>query len=439
MVAHNYPLRELTRLLERNRKAESVGVFSVCSANPFVLKTAIQCALETGGLLIIESTSNQVNQFGGYTSMKPADFSAYVSNLAQELGLPSAQVCLGADHAGPNPWQHENSHVAMGKAKTLIRDSVLAGYQKIHLDASMRCADDDPNLPLPPDISADRASQLCEAAEAATTSANENLTPPVYIIGTEVPIPGGTQDPNESPRVTTVDAARQTLELTKEAFLRRGLEDAWNRVVAMVVQPGVEFGDQLVHTFDPANTTGLSRFIEIETKLVFEAHSTDYQSRSALKQLVASHFAILKVGPALTFAFREALFALAHVEKEIALLHSDIRESQLLKVLEETMLAQPEHWKHHYRGSNPEQALARKYSLSDRSRYYWDTAGLQTAIDQLIHNLEKSSVPLGLVSQYLPAQFVKIQEDRLDKNPTSWIADKISVVLDDYVFACSLP
>lgn len=46
--------------------------------------------------------------------------------------------------------------------------------------------------------------------------------------------------------------------------------------------------------------------------LVFEAHSTDYQTKEAYKQLVHDHFAILKVGPALTFAMRGFIRTLLH-------------------------------------------------------------------------------------------------------------------------------
>ena len=56
--------------------------------------------------------------------------------------------------------------------------------------------------------------------------------------------------------------------------------------------------------------------IEQYDRLIFEAHSTDYQTPAALAALVRDHFAILKVGPALTFALREALWALDCIERE---------------------------------------------------------------------------------------------------------------------------
>jgi D-tagatose-1,6-bisphosphate aldolase subunit GatZ/KbaZ len=79
--------------------------------------------------------------------------------------------------------------------------------------------------------------------------------------------------------------------------------------------------------------------------LVFEAHSTDYQTPQALQQLVRDHFAILKVGPALTFAMREALFALAAIEEELLPAH---KRSGLRNVMENVMLDRPDFWQSHY-------------------------------------------------------------------------------------------
>ena len=85
----------------------------------------------------------------------------------------------------------------------------------------------------------------------------------------------------------------------------------------MVVQPGVEFGDEFVHDYRAESAQDLVKLIEGYPNLVYEAHSTDYQTRQNLAHLVRDHFAFLKVGPALTFAFREAVFALVHMENEL--------------------------------------------------------------------------------------------------------------------------
>ncbi|MFL1089387.1 class II D-tagatose-bisphosphate aldolase non-catalytic subunit, partial [Acinetobacter baumannii] len=92
--------------------------------------------------VLIEATSNQVNQFGGYTGMQPADFRDFVYNIARTVGFPAERIILGGDHLGPNCWQDEPAAVAMEKSIDLIKAYVAAGFSKIHLDASMSCADD---------------------------------------------------------------------------------------------------------------------------------------------------------------------------------------------------------------------------------------------------------------------------------------------------------
>jgi len=108
----------------------------------------------------------------------------------------------------------------------------------------------------------------------------------------------------------------RTIAITKEAFAARGLHQAWERVIAVVVQPGVEFGNATVIPYDASRTKKLAAFAAAQGGRVYEAHSTDYQTPGALKEMVRDHFAILKVGPWMTFAYREAVFALEAVEKE---------------------------------------------------------------------------------------------------------------------------
>ena len=276
-----------------HKRGSPLGVYSICSANPFVLEASVQQALQDGSPLLIESTCNQVNQEGGYTGMTPSDFRDYIQGIADKSGLPRERLILGGDHLGPGPWQHEPVESAMAKARVLVRDCVRAGYTKIHLDASSKCADDPADSPLERSISARRTAELCLAAEESRKGLHYNGDAPYYVIGTEVPLPGGAQEGEDELAVTKVEDAQETIELTREAFRRAGLGTAWERVIAVVVQPGVEYGDDSLFVYDRQAAARLSRFIEPFEKLVFEAHSTDYQSRDTLRMLVKDHFAIL--------------------------------------------------------------------------------------------------------------------------------------------------
>ncbi len=291
------------------------------------------------------------------------------------------------------------------------------------------------NCPGPKNVSWNVA-ELCLAAEEAHCRLGSAQAAPGYVIGTEVPPPGGAQQGEHGPAVTTVEHAKETIDLTRNAFARRGLDAAWERVVAVVVQPGVEFGDHAVYEYDRQAAAGLSRFVESGDPLVFEAHSTDYQTRRALRALVEDHFAILKVGPALTFAFREAVFALAAIESEWLPARSGVELSEIRQVLDLAMLGRPVHWRKYYAGSESEVQFARKYSFSDRSRYYWPDARVQHSLARLFANLERYPAPLALLSQYLPVQYGRVREGSLRNAPRDLVCDRIRGVLADYAYAC---
>ena len=109
------------------------------------------------------------------------------------------------------------------------------------------------------------------------------------------------------------------------------------RVIAVVVQPGVDFGNSDVVQFDRAKAGGLVEALTDFPEIVFEAHSTDFQSLRSLSDLVECQFGLLKVGPELTFAFREALFAMAAMEAGLG----GIGGSAIVRALEGAMDRNP--------------------------------------------------------------------------------------------------
>lgn len=421
----------LDNIVSAQKQGQAVGIASICSAHPLVIEAALRHALANYSYVLIESTCNQVNQFGGYTGMKPRDFVGYVGNVAAKVGLSNDRILLGGDHLGPNPWQDEPADTAMTKAKALVRAYVQAGYTKIHLDASMKCADDDRKRPLPKAISAARAADMAAVAEETFAQSGRSAAPR-YVIGTEVPIPGGAQEHEATLTITRPEDAAETIEVTRDAFYQRGLGAAWERVVALVVQPGVEFGDDQIFAYDPEKAAALARFIEGNDRLVYEAHSTDYQTRAALGNLVRDHFAILKVGPALTFALREAIFALAMMEADWLGRRAGITLSNVRQVIEEAMLANPAYWQKYYHGDEAARRFARQFSFSDRIRYYWPQPQVQTAVTQLLRNLAERPLPLTLISQYMPAQYERIRTGKLTNSPREFIVDRVTAVLSDY-------
>ena len=419
----------MKEIISRHKAGEHLGICSVCSAHPLVIESALRFDLNTDSKVLIEATSNQVNQFGGYTGMKPADFRDFVYNIAQNIGFPRERLILGGDHLGPNCWQNEPAAEAMEKSVALIKAYVSAGFSKIHLDASMSCAGDP--IPLDPMTVAQRAAVLCQAAEeTATEEQKHQLT---YVIGTEVPVPGGEASTIGTVHVTREEDAARTLETHQVAFRALGLEDALTRVIAIVVQPGVEFDHTQIIHYQPQAAKALSAWIK-ETPMVYEAHSTDYQTRQAYRALVRDHYAILKVGPALTFALREAIFALAQMEN--ALIAPEQR-SQVLEVIDEVMLNEPDYWKKYYRPTWSQAMVDIHFSLSDRIRYYWPHPRIRQGVEKLISNLNDVELPLGLISQFLPVQFERLTEGTITASPHNLIIDKIQDVLRAYRFGCA--
>ena len=112
----------------------------------------------------------------------------------------------------------------MEEAKELVRQYVAAGFTKIHIDTSMKVADDDPNARLSDAVIARRGAELAIVAEEAYSKlreVNKNAVHPVYIVGSEVPIPGGSQDEVDTGvQVTKVDDFKKTVSVIVERGLK---------------------------------------------------------------------------------------------------------------------------------------------------------------------------------------------------------------------------
>jgi D-tagatose-1,6-bisphosphate aldolase subunit GatZ/KbaZ len=247
-------------------------------------------------------------------------------------------------------------------------------------------------------------------------------------------VPGGSKEKESFIRPTSPQGVKDTLAAMKEAFKKAGLEDAWERVIAVVAQPGVEFGDDHVFRYNREKAKSLSRSLDY-SPLVFEAHSTDYQTGQNLKHLVEDHFCILKVGPALSYAYREALFSLAKIEKELSFKIAS--PSNLEETAEKIMLEYCSgYWEKYYHGTEEEKRFARKFSLSDRIRYYWPHKQLAGAVEKLLDNLSADGIPLTLVSQYMPHLIMPLREGKIGKSPYDLVIAHIRCILELYSCSC---
>lgn len=420
--------RPLPRLVSERLTSWRAGVTSVCTAHPIAIEAALSLALRTGKRVLIEATCNQVNQEGGYTGMTPADFRKFVERIAARVGLDPSRVILGGDHLGPNPWKHLPADEAMQRAKALIEGCVRAGFAKLHLDTSMGCAGEP--AALADQVTAERAAALAKVAEGV----EGHGPPPVYIIGTEVPVPGGAQHALESLEVTRPEAALRTVEVHQKAFSEAGLEAAFERTIGVVVQPGVEFASTEVIPYKPEKARRLAGALADLPGFVFEAHSTDYQPAACLGALVTDGFAILKVGPWLTFAMREALYGLDCIAR---VLHPSPTDDGLPTAMEALMLREPGNWRKYYQGSSDEVRLQRHFSFSDRIRYYWPHPEAQAAVDRLFAKLGDRPIPEPLISQYLGGLYPEVVDGSLSARPRDLVLGAVLQVLRRYDHACS--
>ena len=380
---------DVQALVAKNRSGSPVALPSFCTASDVSLRAALGYAARCDLPVLIEATCNQVNQFGGYTGLTPRNAAERIRALAHGAGVAEERLVLGGDHLGPHPWRDQPIETAMSHAKTLVKDYVEAGFRKVHLDASMPCGGE----PTPSfELVAARAAELARVAEACAPDPS-TLS---YVIGTEVPVPGGEADDMSGVRVTTPERLAETIETHCAAFKAAGVSDAMDRVRAVVVQPGVDFSNDAIFHYDRAQASALTKALDQHGTIGFEAHSTDYQRTSALAELVQDHSVFLKVGPEITFRMREGLLALEQIAREL----SGDAAPPLRRTLLDVMQADPRHWQGYYAGSQADIEHQLIYSYSDRIRYYWDTEIVARAVGTLLALPQLGAIPATLASQY---------------------------------------
>ncbi|MGV1861547.1 class II D-tagatose-bisphosphate aldolase, non-catalytic subunit [Agrobacterium rhizogenes] len=415
--------------LARNRTAggPAIGVTSVCSAHPLVLRAALRYGRDKSSTVLIEATCNQVNHLGGYTGMTPSDFAALVFEIADDEQCPRELIVLGGDHLGPNPWRDLPAEAALAEAMKMVSAYVEAGFRKIHLDASMGCKGEP--AALDDETTAHRAARLASAAEEAASRVGGGK--PIYIIGTEVPPPGGADHALSAIEPTAASAARKTIDVHRKVFADAGLGDAFTRAIGLVVQPGVEFGNHNVIVYNRSRIDDLRAVLDAEPQFVFEAHSTDYQGGKPLRELVEDGFPILKVGPELTFVLREALYALDLIASDLLPAYG---QRPLYSAMEALLIAQPSNWSRHYHGTDAEKRWLRHYSLSDRIRYYWATPEARDAVGFLFESLEGVTIPMPLMWQHMPAAMSFADAPLTPEELVMW---RITKSLADYDYGCT--
>ena len=407
----------LKDIVTRNRAGERVAIPSICSAQPDVLRASMKWAERLDRPIVIEATSNQVNQDGGYTGKTARDFVADINDFAQAYGVDRDRITLGGDHIGPQAWRNMPPESAMEKARVLVQSYVEAGFQKIHLDCSEGCLDEPGQLD--DFTTAERTADLASICERASETPSLQ-----YVIGTEVPPPGGARaDESGDIPATAPESALKTLAAHEEAFTDRGLSDLKSRVAGLVVQPGVEFSPMLVHHFPIDRDPGLREVMMSWPSLCLEAHSTDYQRPDVFGRLAELGFAFQKVGPALTFAYRQALYA---IDFALQIQGKDIG---LIPSMEKIMTANPAYWQGHYPIGD---RVALHMGLADRIRYYWTHPDARQSVLDLREQASLHTFSDPLLQQVFSPQVLDRAETLSGTQVQRLIDAQIEIALDPY-------
>lgn len=401
----------LRNIIAQNRAGRTVAIPSVCSAQPDVLRASIAMAQRLDRQIVVEATSNQVNQDGGYTGITPLEFIGYVHGLADDAGADRERIIFGGDHLGPQAWRSMDAGAAMAKAEVLVRDYVAAGFGKIHLDCSEGCIGDPAQLS--DDVTAARSAQLARVC----SDAGDDL---LFVVGTEVPPPGGARmDEHAEIPPTHPAAARATLVAHDAAF-----GDLAPLIGGLVVQPGVEFSPTAVHPMPMDRDPHLLDALVDHPNVCLEAHSTDYQDPAVFPRLADLGFAFQKVGPALTFAYREALYALDRLRDPNGALEA---------AMEKVMLADPHQWQGHYSGDSDAVYQQRHFGLADRIRYYWPTPAAQAAVVELKQGFA-DTIPDATLANVFSADVLNRAEKLGGTQVQRLIDAQIEIALQPYFF-----
>jgi len=341
---------------------------SFCTANFNVIKILIIFAKHHNLPILLESTSNQVNQFGGYTGLTPKEFYKKISKLKKKIKINKKQVMIGADHLGPLPWKKFNSKVALKNAKTLIKKCIALKYDKIHIDSTIICKDDK---------SLNLNFIRSRSEEIFNTVPKKNIKDVFFVFGSEVPFAGGGN--NSKPKPSKLNNIKTDYSLYNSVL--KNLNINKKNKFSLVIEPGMAFSNSKVILPKLEKFRKRLSFSK-KNNFSYEAHSTDYQKLKTLKKLVKNNFRFLKVGPELTFYFYQAIKKMEEIEHMYCNKKSNI-EYELINAMQRD----DKYWKDYYKGTKNKIKFLKLNSYLDRMRYYWDSKKVKKSMNKLIKNI----------------------------------------------------
>jgi len=344
---------------------------SFCTSNIDVLNSILFFCHIKKLPCLIECTSNQVNQNGGYTNKNPKIFINEILNISKKINFDKNKLFLGGDHLGPLPWKNKNKDLAIKKSIVLIENFLKEEFCKIHIDTSIKCKDD---KYINNEIIFDRTSKILSHPKIKKKIKNKFI-----IIGTEVPLSGS----GDTEKVVVTKQKQIEDEVRKFRDILKSLKIK-NKLFGLVVEPGMKYNHSSI--LKP-NLSSFSKKKKLSKKnnFVYEAHSTDYQSQLILKKLVKNNFKFLKVGPELTYNYSRSLFLMHNIEKKIY----KKNDSNIKNILIASMKKKNKYWKNYYEKKNPKLLI---HSKLDRMRYYFNIKSVESSVKILKKNINQLNI-----------------------------------------------
>ena len=343
---------------------------SFCSSNSTVLNTLIKfCKLHNLPILI-ESTSNQVNQFGGYSNKTPNVFIKTVKQIARKENFNLKKLFFGGDHLGPLPWKNYNSQIAMQNSLKLVKSYLKAGYNKIHLDTSIKCLDD---KKINNQLVYNRTSFIFKKLNL-----KKYISKIFFVFGTEVPLSGGND--------TNIISQTSINQIKSEFLSFKKLLGIKKLKFAMVIEPGMKFMHNNIKKPNLINFVQKKKFSK-KNNFMYEAHSSDFQSLNTLKNLVKNNFKFLKVGPELTYNLTKSFLYMEKIEIKLIK-----KKSLFSKILFQHMNKNNTFWISYFKKKKKTTFKEIIKSKFDRTRYYLENKKILTSINLLKKNIDKQNM-----------------------------------------------
>ena len=329
---------------------------SFCTSNFDVLRSVVIFAKLNNLPILIESTSNQVNQFGGYTSLKPHQFYKKINGIATKLNYRK-KLIIGADHLGPLPWKHMGKKKAIENSIKLFKNIVNTGYDKIHIDTGIKIKGDQTLF----------KKMIYDRCKIIYNSIDKNkLRKVFFVFGTEVPIAGGSKIYKS--KITSMASIILDFKFYKKI----------KNSFSLVVEPGLGFTNKKIYPLK-MNFFQKKKNFSLKNNFTYEAHSTDFQNLKSLKKLVNNNFKFLKVGPELTYYFMKAILKMEIIEKFVY----KKNVSNIKKIISKEMDRDKINWIKYYFGNKTDIEYLKFNSYLDRSRYYWNKKNVINSLDKL--------------------------------------------------------